>query len=163
MGVEVAAIASALAKTASSFAGINNAQREAKAKVAEGNIAAEDKARQVRMKAAAARSSFLTSGLTLEGTPLAAIDDIFTVGLADMNQMRKNTDVAARGIVGNARTKALESAASTLTSMDFGNVGGSIRTVGTPDQQIDFGDYFSRGARSDISYAQKGGFGPYRF
>jgi acyl CoA:acetate/3-ketoacid CoA transferase alpha subunit len=132
MGVDVAAIASlvsAVSQTASSFSGINNAKREASAKVAEGNIAAENKAREVLLKAAQARSSFLTSGLTLEGTPLAAIDDIFTVGLADINQIRSNTNVAASGIVSNARTKALKSAESSLSGVDWMGKDSVINTM----------------------------------
>lgn len=40
---------------------------------------------------------------------------------------------------------------------------GGVRTLGTPDQKWDMGDYFSAGARKDRAYADKGGQGPYRF
>lgn len=51
---------------------------------------------------------------------------------------------------------------SAMPFTDLSGLGG-FRTFGSPDQNWDFGDNFSMGARADKAYAAKGGFGPYRF
>jgi len=52
---------------------IKQSEREAEAIAEQGTLAAKSKAKETKLRAARAQSSFITSGLTLEGTPMAAI------------------------------------------------------------------------------------------
>ena len=73
---------------------------------------AKEKGKQVRAKGAKARVSFLNSGLTLEGTPSAAIEGIFTSGLEDINLIQENTRIKAKNIISEASTSAFFNIAS---------------------------------------------------
>ncbi len=54
-----------------------------------------------------------------------------------------------------------DAAKSTVSSLAGGSLGVSSGSLG--NQTIDMSDYLSGGARTDISYANSGGYGPYRF
>ena len=82
------------------------AQAQAKAGVKEGEFAAKNKAREVTLRAARLQSSFLTSGLTLEGTPGSAIQSTFSTGLEDVNQILSNTSQSSRNAVAQGRFQA---------------------------------------------------------
>lgn len=101
----------------------SNAKNEANAIVAEGNIQAKNKAREIAYKAGTQRVSFLNSGLTLEGTPMNVIDQTFTTGLEDINQIASNYNNKAKGVISAARSKAISSMANSFAG--FSLPGGS--------------------------------------
>lgn len=133
------------------------AKAEASAVVAQGELDAANKAKEVQLRAARAQSSFLTSGLTLEGTPAAAIQGIFSVGLEDIDQITSNAGTQAKNIVSKARSDALANIMSTASGMDFGdtnftspfkNTGGFGNTLNTT-----FGVPLSTGGGGSITGA----------
>lgn len=116
------------------------AAANAKVAVAEGDIASKNKAQEVALKAARTTSSFLSSGLTLEGTPMSAIQNTFDVGLEDVNQIISNTSARSRNIVAQGvsqassafetgRSAAMETVVSGVSGASFGSLGGG--TAGT--------------------------------
>lgn len=166
MGIETISLIAAVGTTA--FSAINTmtqAKQQAKATVQEANLNMKNKARETALKAASVKTSFLNSGLTLDGTPASSIDDVFNVGLADIDLLRTNANRASKNIMSSARMSVLSDVMKTASQAagSYASSSSSIRDIGTPDQSWDFGDNFSAGARSDYAYAQKGGYGPYRF
>ena len=121
------------------------ARKEAKATIAEGNIVAANKAKEVARKAATQRVSFLNSGLTLEGTPMNVIDSGFAAGLEDINQIRANYNTRAKNQISAGRTSAISALASGF---------GSAAIAGG------FGDFFGPSANVSANPAL-GEFGPF--
>jgi len=103
--------------TLSAMSSMSNANKEAKAAIAEGNIVAANKAKETKLKAARLQTSFLNSGLTLEGTPMAAIDDTFSTGLADIGQISSNYNNKAKSAINKGRSQALSGFASAFMGM----------------------------------------------
>lgn len=97
------------------------ARNEAKATIAEGNIAAGNKAKQVAAAAATQRVSFLQSGLTLEGTPMNIIESTFNTGIKDINQIRSNYDHRAKNQITAGRTAFISSLASGFAGASMGS------------------------------------------
>lgn len=105
----------------------------------EGSLAAKNKAQQVALKAASQQSSFLNSGLTLEGTPMAVIQGTFDTGLEDVNQILENYGTQSKNLTRQAtntlkvgqsqansayssgRAEALGTLAGSVSGMSFGN------------------------------------------
>jgi hypothetical protein len=110
---------------------IQQSKAQAKAAIAEGNIAAQNKAKETQIKAARLQSSFLSSGLTLEGTPQNVIDDTFNVGLTDLGQIKSNYDNKAKSIISAGRTEALGKLASGFSGMGWSGGGSSVNSVVT--------------------------------
>ena len=112
---------------------IKQSEREAEATVKAGDLQAEAKGKETRLRAARAKSSFLTSGLTLEGTPMAAIGDIFKTGLEDIDQISTNTNTRAKNIISSGRTQALGTLASGIGgAFGTGDIfGGSAAATGS--------------------------------
>lgn len=104
---------------------ISQAKSQAKAAVEQGNILAQNKARETAIKAARVQSSFLSSGLTLDGTPNNAIDDTFNTGIADIGQISSNYNNQAKNIMAQGRSAALSTMASSFSGMDFGSTASS--------------------------------------
>jgi len=90
-----------------------NTEAQAEAKRKEGELAASEKSKQIRQKAASQTSSFLTSGITLEGTPMDVLGETFTTGLADIDNIRSgyNTSIDNTVRSGNSQIKGLLSSA----------------------------------------------------
>jgi hypothetical protein len=76
-----------------------NAAATADALRTEGKLAAKNKAQEVAQRTAAARTSFLSSGITMEGTPETAISGMFTTGLEDIRQIGTNYENRARNAI----------------------------------------------------------------
>jgi hypothetical protein len=137
MGIETALFAAA--SIASARATTSAAKSEAKAVVKQGTLAAKNKATETIVGAAKIRSSFLNSGLTLEGTPSAVIRGAYTTGMDDVTQIAENANTKSKNIMGAARTKAITS----LISSAAGAWGGS---------SLGFGDALQSGVSSVASY-----------
>jgi uncharacterized protein involved in outer membrane biogenesis len=101
------------------------AKAEAKAITQEGALNAANKARETRIKAARIKSSFLQSGLELEGTPSAAISDTFNVGIADTEQIIKNANTRSRNVMSSAFNSAVSGIASSVGMAAMGGFGAS--------------------------------------
>lgn len=93
MGMETAAFALAVGKA---FGGIKQARAESNATIKQ----AETEARNLKLKtkamAGAQKTSFASSGLELEGTPMAVIQNTYETGIADVNQYIKNANRQAK-------------------------------------------------------------------
>lgn len=145
------------------------AKREAQAVVNAANVEASNKALEVERRAAGAKTSFLQSGLLLEGSPSAAIESIFTTGQQDVNQIVENANVRSRNIIRSGRNQAFGTLLSTAApalggSTAFGNfstdVGAGLRSFSFSDPV----DSFDLGFSASQSFREfGGGFGPGEF
>lgn len=115
---------SALKASAAASAATSAAKKQAKATIAEGNIAAANKAKQVVQKAATQRVSFLNSSLTLEGTPMNVIESTFNVGLEDIAQIQSNYNTKAKNQISAGKSAALDALIGGFTGVTIG--GGSM-------------------------------------
>ena len=95
--------------------------------MAQANVDAENNAKATRIKAARLKSSFLQSGLELEGTPSAGISDVFNVGIADTNQIISNANTRSKNIMQTAKNGAISSLISSAAMAGMGgiNTGGA--------------------------------------
>ncbi len=120
MGIETAIILSVASTALQTFSTLSSAKKEAKATVAQGNIELANKAIDIRRKAASAQTSFLNSGLTLEGTPMAAISNIFGAGQQDIAQMSGLYNTKSKNIISSARSKAISDIAGKVSGFAAG-------------------------------------------
>lgn len=127
MGIETILFAALTGLSAISK--MNAAQDQADATVKAGNIAAENEAQKTRLRAASATTSFLQSGLTLEGTPTLAINDIFNTGIKDVNQIRSNANNTAKNQIAAGRSEAISTIAGSFAGADLGGSMGSMFTT----------------------------------
>lgn len=90
-----------IAQNASNQAKVNqiNAKNQAQANLDAANLASKEKAKQIRYAAARQTTSFLSSGLTLEGTPDAVIGETYSTGLEDLNQISKNANTTNSNLI----------------------------------------------------------------
>lgn len=107
---------------------MNNAEKMAKQTVREGEIVAKEKAKEVRYKVARQTSSFLNSGLTLEGTPQDVIGETFSTGLDDINKIRSNYTTKSKNYISQGRTEAIGTIASAFMP-SMGSMGGSMGSM----------------------------------
>lgn len=105
---------------------ISNANKAAKATIQEGNIALANKSKDISRQAGALTNSFLSSGLTLDGTPRNSIDSIYDTGVDDLNQLSTNYNNKAKSQISAGRTAALEDLASGFGEAAFSGGGSSI-------------------------------------
>lgn len=96
------------------------ATKQANAVIDQTNLSAANKAKEVQARAARQQVSFLSSGLTLEGTPRNVIDATFDTGIEDINQIRANGNIQAKNIIGAARTAAIGRWMDFGSGIDFG-------------------------------------------
>lgn len=105
MGIATAAL---LGLTAvGGLSGISDAKKNAKAIAAQGEQDALTSAQATQQKVSRAKVSFLNSGFTLEGTPMAALGGILNAGFQDVNNIAVNANSKAKNLVSAARTKAI--------------------------------------------------------
>lgn len=81
-----------------------NAQFQAQANLDAANLASKEKAKQIRYAAARQTVSFLSSGLTLEGTPEAVIGETYSTGLEDLTQIAKNANTTNSNLINITNT-----------------------------------------------------------
>lgn len=136
------------------FSALNAAQSlkagraEARAAVDAGNIAAINKSRETLVKAGRLQSSFLNSGVTLEGTPMTMIENAFDLGTKDINQIATNANTKGKNSMIQARSKALGALGTSFSNM------GGVSDI--------FGDTFN-GIGQDIGGAfDPSATGPYQ-
>ena len=142
MGLETIAILGLSAMKADSA--VRQSQSQANAAIDQANIDAKNKAGQVTQRTSSAQSSFLNSGLTLEGTPMASIKGMFNSGIQDVNQITTNADRQAKNILSKGRTQALSALAEGVAGASFGSGGlfegsGTLGSQGVVSRTIEFG------------------------
>ncbi len=129
----------------------NNAISKADSLKTEGDLAVQEKSKQVRLTAARQTASFLSSGLTLEGTPTDVINETYDVGIADVQNIGKNYQTARMNTLygGGAQADAFISAGraqaiGTIAQGAAGYAGASgagslFGTQGTASRTLAFG------------------------
>lgn len=75
------------------------------------------------LKAARLKSSFLQSGLELEGTPMMGIEDTFNVGIADTSQIIYNANQGSRNVMKKAFSDVVSGIASSIGMAATGGFG----------------------------------------
>ena len=123
MGWETLAIAGFSAMRA-----VNQMQQgesQANALVKQGEQEAQTSANNTVITAGKTQNSFLSSGLTLDGGPMAALTQIFNTGNTNISRIASNANNAADNAINSARTAALSTLASTA-AMAAGGGGGSF-------------------------------------
>lgn len=121
MGIETALFAAA--SIASARASTSAAKSEANAIVRNGTISARNKATETIAGAANLTSSFINSGLVIDGTgtPFAVVNGAYQTGLEDIGQIAENANTKSKNVMSAARTKAITG----LISAASGAIGGS--------------------------------------
>lgn len=66
-------------------------------------------------------TSFLQSGLTLDGGPMDVLSQAFAKGNTDIGRIASNANTASKNAVNASRTKALQGLASTAGTAAIGN------------------------------------------
>lgn len=122
MGFETAALIGLTAVQASGAQ--RQARAEAKSVAERGTLDAANAAKQTVYRAATQRQSFLSSGLTLEGTPMSVINETIATGGADVGQIATNANRQSKAIISAGRSKALGIIASAAAGASFssGNI-----------------------------------------
>jgi len=131
---------------------INQGKSNARGIAHQGRIEAEKTATRTKARAAQQKSSFLASGVTLEGTPMAALDSTFTMGIADTNQVIANANRSSRNVLGRAYSTAFKDLA--MTGATVGMAGGFGASTGAGTST---GGSFVTGSSSGASPASYGG------
>ena len=129
MGVETAIILGLTALSAVST--MSAANKKADAEIEQGNILAANKAKETKLKAARLQTSFLNSGLTLEGTPMATINDTFSTGLSDIEQIRSNANNKAKTALAEGRSSVLSGLATSFIAAGGAKWLGSLGATGS--------------------------------
>lgn len=109
---------------------IKAGKKAAQATIAEGNIIAANKAKDIAKVAASQKVSFLNSGLTLEGTPMNVIESTFDTGLTDLNLISSNYNNKAKSQVSAGRQAGISSLFSAFAGASMGAGGLDGQGVG---------------------------------
>ena len=146
MGWETALFA--VASVASARSTTSAGKSEANAIVQQGTLQAKNKATETIAAGAKLRSSFINSGLVLdgEGTPAAVVNGAYMTGLEDINQIASNANTKSKNVMSAARTKAITG----LISAASGAWSGS---------SLGFGDTIQKGISSAASYLPESALG----
>ena len=155
MGIETIILGGLSA--ASAIGSVYGANQQAKALAKQGQVAAQEKAKQVSALMAKQKTSFLSSELELEGTPMSVISSTANTGRADIENMTSNYNTQIKNTQRQGWTNALGSVASMGATMYAGGMfdgllkggaetsltqgGGmtSLTTGTTPTNYMDFG------------------------
>lgn len=96
----------------SGIQGMSAANKQAKAGIQVAEQNAMTTAQNTLRTSGKLQTSFLQSGLTLEGGPMDVLKQAFGQGYTDINRIKSNADTGAKNVVSAARTKALQGLAS---------------------------------------------------
>ena len=90
----------------------NQAKSQAKSIKEQGKQAAATRAQEIRALAAEQRVSYLASGLELEGTPMAVINDTYNTGLEDIKAINSSTRTQMKNTMKQGQASLLGGLAS---------------------------------------------------
>jgi hypothetical protein len=110
---------------------LTSAQNQAKAAVAQGNIAMENKAKETRYRAARQTVSFLNSGLDMEGTPSLVVDETYTTGLKDIRAIGANANAQSKNFIAQGRSEAISAIMGGMKGLPSGSMGSMFETAGS--------------------------------
>lgn len=153
----------------SGVVGMNQANSQAKGIARQGEIAAQDSANATIRSTGKLTTSFLNSGLTLEGGPMDVLKQAFRGGYTDIERIRSNANASAKNVVSSARTKAIQGLATSFAgasaaSSIFSGVGDFATDVGNGFGSVANGTSFDLGYGASQSFrAAGGGFAPGEF
>jgi hypothetical protein len=121
MGIEVAIISAAVVSAAASVTGgvmaYQQGKDQAKAAARQGDILAKESEKKTLKLASAQKASFLSSGLTLEGTPQDVIGETFTLGKEDIGQIKDYYGQQGKNAYSAGRTQLITGIASAGSSL----------------------------------------------
>lgn len=131
MGVEAIiigtlAVASAAASVTGGVMQYQQGKDQAKAAARQGDILAAQSEKKTLKLASAQKASFLSSGLTLDGTPQDVLEETFTLGKEDIGQIKDYYGQTAKNAYSTGRTgliTGIASAAGTLATAGMGLAG----------------------------------------
>ncbi len=111
---------------------MNAANSQANAQIDQANLEEKRSMLTTEGKAGAAKASFLSSGLTMAGTPELAVKNIFTTGISDVNNIGNNANTAAKNTISSARSAAIgQIAGSAAMASAGGSMGSMFDTAGS--------------------------------
>lgn len=117
MGLETAAIVLGGLQMASAIGNFNAEKSGARNLARQGEIAAQNRAKEIKNLASKQRVSYLNAGLELEGTPQAVINDTYQTGIDDVNAIISSTNQQIKNKMTKARANLLGGIAGTGMSM----------------------------------------------
>jgi vacuolar-type H+-ATPase subunit H len=120
MGVELM-VASAVLGAAGGIAGMKQAGKEAQAIVNETEFEAREREKETQKTLGGQTMSFLKSGVTLEGTPSAVLEETKTIGEQDAAAIRKFGRTKAKNVKRKARDEMFQGVVSSV-----GNIAGGL-------------------------------------
>ena len=126
------------------------ATKAARAGIEEGNLNLANQQKVIAAKAASQKTRFLSSGFTLEGTPMSVIDSTFQTGAEDLALMGENYNTRAKNQVAAGRNAAISSLISGFSGAAmtgamaysggaFGKTGGAPASATTATQNYQMG------------------------
>lgn len=121
MGIETVAIAGFAALQAANT--LKEGDQQAKGIVKAAEYQASNSADNTLRGAGKLQTSFLQSGLTLEGGPMDVLTQAFGQGRTDINRLASNANNASKNAVNAARSKAI---AGLMTAAGSASMGSSM-------------------------------------
>lgn len=111
MGLETALVIGGLS-IASGIGQYNQAKSKARATARQGERAIENRKNEILALASKQKMAYLDSGVELEGTPQAVIQDTYNTGLADIADIKSATRKSIKNQLTSARANLLGSIAN---------------------------------------------------
>ncbi len=105
---------------AQAYQGMENAEDQATAVVRKARIDAENQKKTTLGRAGKQKASFLSSGLTLEGTPMAVLSETYQTGIEDTQNIIDAGNTNSKNIMSAARTKAMSDIAMSAAMAGIG-------------------------------------------
>lgn len=134
MGLETVALVAFTALQAGSA--YSQGEAEAKAIARKGTLDAKNKAKETVYKAANLRQSFLSGGLTMEGTPMSVINETIATGREDVLQIVSNANQNSKNAISAGRNAALTAVGKSFAMASMGGMfegGAGPESVGSFD------------------------------
>lgn len=112
---------------------MNAATAQAKQAAQQGTIDAKQRAKEVSFAAARQTASFLSSGITLEGTPMTVENETFNTGKEDVQNIINGANAKSKNIVSAGRSQAIGTIVSGFSgfSSGGGSAGSMFDTTGS--------------------------------
>lgn len=104
-------------QVANAVSNYNQAKSQARHIKEQGKQAAITRAKEIQALASEQRVSYLASGLELDGTPLAVINDTYKTGIEDINAINSSTRTQMKNAIKQGKASLLGGLASAGASM----------------------------------------------
>jgi len=127
MGIETIALLAISGLKA--YSTVKTAKNKSKMIAHNAEIKANRRSKDVRLKMARARSSFLNSGIEMSDTPLNSIQEMGTIGLEDIENIRTTATSRIKNIMSSARMTAFTELAGTAFTAFGGGTAGTGKAI----------------------------------